>query len=517
MRWAEPKINREQTLLFSPSLDEKISEDHAIRQLDAVLSMVDWSDWESRYDGSRGQPPIHPRLIAGILLYGLHCHIRSGRDLEDGTRNRIDFMWYLNCMTIDHSTFCDFRSKFKEEIKGLNRQIVKAALEHSHSKLAELAIDGTRIRAYSSRDKACKGKYLEKLLSELDLELEKALEVAALQDLEDRPEECSPEQLDKELKRLQAKREKLERALQTANERDEVRTLKQGKGAKQVSIPVNDPEAHLQPNKDGGHAPNYTPTAAVDKDSGCIISADVVEGNAESDAVLPAVSEAEEGYGVTPSAVCTDSNLASGQDQAVLSEQGISFYAPVDSIPADMSAVNRPDPSQPLPEEQWKDLPMSGRKKRQLARGAFLFDEESNCYWCPMGKALTVSKLREKRTEKGPIQQTIYTYNECSGCPLEDRCVSGKTKKRSITRDEYEECREATARRMQTEEGKSIYKRRAPTVETVFGHIKRVMGIRQFFTTGLEDVRNEWQWICTSFNLMKLLRMVTKSQTLAAS
>ncbi|MCK5913491.1 MAG: IS1182 family transposase [Desulfuromusa sp.] len=515
--WSRPKQSREQILLFSPSLDDVIPKDHAIRQLDAVLSAVDWSDWEMRYNLLRGQPPIHPRLIAGIILYGLHCHLRSSRDLEDGTRNRIDFMWFLDNMTIDHSTFATFRKKFEKELKGLNRQIIAVALKLSMSQLSELSVDGTRIKAYSSRDKARKAKYLEKLLAELDLELEKALAITSQQDIEDQPDKCTAVELEKELKRLQTKREKIEYALQTAKSRDAVRVAKQGKSAKPVSVPVNDPEAYLQPNKEGGHAPNYTPTAAVDKTSGCIISADVVEGNAESDAVMPAVQEAEQGYGHKPQKVCTDGNLACGQDQAEFAKQNITFYAPTASVPAELSPAARPDPRQPLPEEQWKELPMRGKKRKQLARGAFLYDQDANCYWCPLGKALTPSKTGKKKTNKGTIAQTIYTCSNCSDCPLMEQCLSGSAKRRNITRDEYEELREATAKRMQSEEGKEIYKSRAPTVETVFGHIKRVMGIRQFSTIGLKNVQNEWQWICTSFNLMKLLRMIAKATKPLAS
>ena len=62
--------------------------------------------------------------------------------------------------------------------------------------------------------------------------------------------------------------------------------------------------------------------------------------------------------------------------------------------------------------------------------------------------------------------------------------------------------------RMQTDEGKEIYKSRAPTVETVFGDIKHNMQIRQFYTVGMKAVRNEWQWICASFNLKKLLKLM---------
>ncbi len=40
-----------------------------------------------------GQPPIHPRVMAGVILYGLMRRIRSSRQLEYACGNNIDFMW----------------------------------------------------------------------------------------------------------------------------------------------------------------------------------------------------------------------------------------------------------------------------------------------------------------------------------------------------------------------------------------------------------------------------------------
>ena len=44
-------------------------------------------------------------------------------------------------------------------------------------------------------------------------------------------------------------------------------------------------------------------------------------------------------------------------------------------------------------------------------------------------------------------------------------------------------------------------------VEGVFGVIKHAMGVRRFLLRGLEKVRAEWTWVCTAFNLKKLLRI----------
>ena len=78
-RWNQAPLIRDQVVLFSPTLDAAISEDHSVRLVDEVLRQMDWSAWESRYFLLAGQPPIHPRIVAGAILYGLTLSIRSSR------------------------------------------------------------------------------------------------------------------------------------------------------------------------------------------------------------------------------------------------------------------------------------------------------------------------------------------------------------------------------------------------------------------------------------------------------
>ena len=58
--WAEAPINRHQAALFAPTLDATISQDDPVRLFDEVLGGIDWSTWEAQYDGTKGQPAIHP-------------------------------------------------------------------------------------------------------------------------------------------------------------------------------------------------------------------------------------------------------------------------------------------------------------------------------------------------------------------------------------------------------------------------------------------------------------------------
>jgi transposase len=69
--WQKAPWERDQLVLFAPTLEERIPEDHPVRLIDEVLDAYDWSEWEAKYHGRRGQPPIHPRVLAAVLLYGL--------------------------------------------------------------------------------------------------------------------------------------------------------------------------------------------------------------------------------------------------------------------------------------------------------------------------------------------------------------------------------------------------------------------------------------------------------------
>jgi hypothetical protein len=42
--WARPDLDRQQALLFHPTLDGSVSDNHPVRHLDEILRGLDWSD-----------------------------------------------------------------------------------------------------------------------------------------------------------------------------------------------------------------------------------------------------------------------------------------------------------------------------------------------------------------------------------------------------------------------------------------------------------------------------------------
>jgi transposase len=120
--WARAPMPREQIVLFSPTLEEAISEDHPIRLLDEILRGVDWSCWVTPRDDHRGRPPIHPRILAGIILHGLMHRFRSSRMLEFMCGHNLDFIRLAEGHRPDHTTLSIFRKESRRALKDLFRQ-----------------------------------------------------------------------------------------------------------------------------------------------------------------------------------------------------------------------------------------------------------------------------------------------------------------------------------------------------------------------------------------------------------
>jgi len=220
--WAKPRTDRRQITLFSPTLDDAIGEDDTVRILDEILSRADWTAWESRYHGRRGQPPIHPRWLAGAILYGLMVSVRSSRRLEYSCRRNLDFMWLSNRFQPDHSTFAEFRTKCGSERKDLFKQIGRLAMAMGLIRLGEVGLDGTRVQANSSRHSTATAEALEERLEPLGRRIEELFAQAEQEERRDQDlyGSAGPMELPAELRELQRRQAKLTEALARAREVD---------------------------------------------------------------------------------------------------------------------------------------------------------------------------------------------------------------------------------------------------------------------------------------------------------
>lgn len=240
-KFSTPPLSRDQLVLFPERLDQAIPADHSVRLLDDIMGRLSWSQWELQYNGRIGQPPIHPRVLASVILYGLLCRIRTSRSLEEALIVRIDFRWLVEGRTIDHTTISEFRRKHSDALKDLFVQIGLVARDLGHLPLQTLAFDGTRIRANNRKTGTRTPEELRKAKKELEAkfaELEaKTAEADSCQD--EQLGTDNAHQLSEELADVKQRRERVDAALA------EIERL-QSEGKKvPARIPITDPESRV--------------------------------------------------------------------------------------------------------------------------------------------------------------------------------------------------------------------------------------------------------------------------------
>lgn len=514
--WAKAPIQREQMVLFAPTLDSVIPEDHPVRLLEEILSGLNWASWEAQYHGRLGQPPIHPRILAGIILYGLSRKARSSRQLEYLLHHNLDYMWLAEARRIDHSTICEFRTRFRDALKDLFRQVCQIALTMGVARLNEVALDGTRIKANNGRFETLTAEGIQSRLKALDAEIERMLDEADAADaregkLLDTGE--SSQQLPAGLADVKARQKYLQEALEKVQAADRARRA-EGIDPKKnpARIPTTDPDSRVLPNKEGGYAPNYTPIATTDVHGGFILDDDVLASTCEHVTTIPAMDRLRENFGAFPEVALADGAHATGANLEGMEERGIEFFSHVAS--ASVSGVNpavREDPTQPVAESEREKLPRSPQTKK-LDKSAFLYNQEQDAYYCPQGKKLSYQEKKSKVDAEGNRTYFhVYRSEDCDGCPLASACCSEKSKRgRSISRDEHEGRRQQFAAKMAKQESQARYRKRLHAAETPFGIIKGVMNVRQFLLRGMEKVKMEWCWVCTGYNLAKLVREIAR-------
>lgn len=514
---------RDQLVLIPTALEDVIAEDHPVRLVDEILDRLDWTQWEATYHGSFGQPPIHPSVMAKILLFAMIRKLRSSRVIEYELKHSIDFIWLASGRRIDHSTLSDFRRKNANALRDIFKQMIKMAINLGVANLSELCIDGTRVLASASKRKTWTADRLARALEQLDAQIQEALATLQANDTFDEDllgNDISSERLPPAIRDLKERREQIARHMKTARQMDENRSRLGTKGPAQ--IPKTDPDSRILPNKEGGYAPNFTPMATTESTGGFIVHADVVIGNVEHDQLGSIVDVVQENFDAEVERVLADSAYINGSNLALAEEKEIELLGPLDEKKHIDNPAVREDPSQAVAAEDVEKLPIRPQTKC-FDKSAFIYDEEENVYYCPAGKRLKHTKTERTRQPDGNVlRKEIYTCDACAGCPLASQCRTNPDAKggRKVSDDQYEPARRRHRQRMAQESSKQAYSRRHHFGEYPFAVIKHRFDLRRFLLRGIEGVGQEWLWGASGFNLLKLMnawQTVRKTAGIAAT
>lgn len=133
----------------------------------------------------------------------------------------------------------------------------------------------------------------------------------------------------------------------------------------------------------------------------------------------------------------------------------------------------------------------------RFSKAEFVYLPDQDAYRRPAGEMLT----RYCLTTENDLTLIIHRAAACTGCPLKERCTTGK--ERRVRRWEHEAILDALAARMAAM-GNAMAVRRE-TAEHPFATIKAWMGKAHFLCKGLTAVRTEMSLHVLGYNLSRMM------------
>lgn len=421
-------------------------------RLEEALRSVNWREFEAAYDGP-GRPPYAPRLMTGLLMYGILKGVNSLRGLESLSRTDLGCMAVCGGIQPDHSSIGRFLLRHEGVFEeGFFEQVTRLALRATGSGVEEAAGDGTVLQAAGSRYRTLKREALERKLA------------AAKRDVETKPED----------KEAVARRDRYAAAEISLKGREDKKAAK-GKPTAALRVCTTEPDAVIQPLKNKSYAPSYKPSVLAN--NARVIIGKAVDPSDESAVVGQMLDEAERIGGTQVRRLMVDGNYC---NEVVIN----------DSLNREIDLL--------CPEHG--ETP---REAEKIRKSDFHYDEQRDVYVCPMGNEL------EPRSRAKDGSYVQYERHGCGGCPLRPRCFSRKSTRRVVRRLPVDEAKEALRQVMEDPRAKLAYTYRKAMVEPVFAFISGIMNLRRFRRRGLKRVQLEFSVYASAYNLGRVLAAVS--------
>ncbi len=141
--------------LLPPSLHEFVPPGHMAHFVcDTVREALDLSAILDTYTEERGYPPYHPGMVVALLLYGYSRGLYSSRQLARACEERVDVMAVTGLNRPDFRTITDFRKRHLAALSDLFVQVLRLCRAAGLVQFAHVAVDGTKLKANASRNKA---------------------------------------------------------------------------------------------------------------------------------------------------------------------------------------------------------------------------------------------------------------------------------------------------------------------------------------------------------------------------
>jgi len=466
--------DRSQVQLLPPCFEDYVKAEAPVRFIDAFVEGLDLGGlgFTRAQAAATGRPPYHPADLLKLYLYGYLNRIRSSRRLEAEASRNLELMWLLRNVRPDFKTIADFRKDNRGAFKPLFKQfnLLCRKLELFGAEL--VAIDGSKFKAVNNIGRHYTQEQLRELVQKIEKRVEDYLSQLDQKDSEAQgiAETPSREELQEKMDLLKTRQGKYEGLLQEMAD------------AGQSEVSLSDPDSRGQKKVGVG----YNVQVAVDAKHHLIVEPEVVQDANDRGQLGSMAAAAKAELGVDRLKAVADAGYHEAGGLETCEQDNIETYV---SEPGGTSGQTN-----------------SGQAV--YPKEAFKYDPDADRYQCPAAHHL---ERGYEGQSKG--KERIYYYNTgaCRACPQKKSCTTAAYRK--ISRLVNEAVVERQAAR--TAANPQIIKSRKAIVEHVFGTLRN-WEHDCFLMRGLEKVRAEFSLSALTYNLRRVLNLISLERWLAA-
>lgn len=495
-------------MLLPPDLSDLIGEDHLVRIVDAAIDAIDTTELYALYPGG-GASAYDPKMLLKVIVYAYATGIYSSRKIERATRENIHFMWLCSMTPLDHMTINRFRSK---RIAPVFESIFTSAIELLAMRglvtLDTYFLDGTKIEANANKYAFVWKKAVETNRRKLQDKAHRHLEeIDRINEEEDRlaeslskPEEVTAEDIAEVARRINEKlkarsKDKPLTKAKKAFESDYLPRMSRYEQQLDIfqerrSFSKTDEDATFMRMKED-HMQNGQLKAGYNVQIGTedqfIVSYTLHRRAGDTACMIDHLTHLKSRFGALPHDLVADAGYGSEENYSYLEKCDVRAFAKYNLFHKEQKRSFKKDPTQP--------------KNR-------VFNKKDDSWTCSQGEKLTFLEDKQTTSDLGFKSTTrLCKCEDCTSCPHQAKCTKSddEAKNRLVyVNPSLERSRTRASKRLTSDEGVILRRRRATDVETVFGDIKHNWGFKRFTMRGLAKVSLEWGLVALGHNMRKL-------------
>lgn len=487
--------------LFPPSLADFLGSEDEVNIFAEVTAHLDVSRLNADFSGM-GQRPYHPLMLLRLLMWGMANRVVSTRRIEVLAHRDVSYIYLAGGQRPDFRSLARFRRRNASAIEKLFKQTVILCVRLGMVNLGHIALDGTKLKANTSKHKAMSYGRMKQEEERLKKEIAALMRQAEERDqAEDRQfgAENNGYHLPEELQRRERRLEKISRLREELEEeKRQEQPLSEG-----ACPPIEDKEqrsfadydGRIMPMKSGGFDYAYNGQAATDEAQGVIVAAGLTNEAADTGhlpGMVAQVRELREELEIK----AEDQKTAMSADSGYFSAANIRAEGEGIELLIASGRENKAPPAE-----------TEGNRVYPLSR--FEYDKDADIWRCPEGRFLTreVAVSRRKSSEL-----SRFSSLSCDGCKLRPHCLKSNQAKRVLEVSQDQLLHGEMRARLKQPEKQAIYRKRKWVAEQTMGQIKESLGFRRVTVRGEGYARAQWLLACAVHNVMKAVRFTARKR-----